>query len=111
MKKPSYIIGALSTLLLSVSALSAQPCSSNWNNSCCDWSFCDGKISVGADWLYWQTEQSNMKSFIFEDSAGTTSSFSISDITTIDLDRNYESGYRINLGYELPSNGWQFNVV
>ena len=111
MKKHSYITGALSTLLLGASALSAQPCSPNWNNSCCDWSFCDGKVSVGADWLYWQTEQSNMEFFYVNDTVGTTDAFVSNDYSAIDLNRNFESGFRVNVGYELPSNGWQFNVV
>lgn len=113
MKKFSYFTGALSTLLLGATALTAQPCSSNWNNNCCDWSFCDGKIIAGADWLYWQTEQTNMDFFSVstETSTGTAPVVTTSDTSTLSLDRNYESGFRVYLGYELPCNGWEAAVI
>lgn len=116
MKKFSYFTGALSTLILGATALTAQPCSSNWNNNCCDWSFCDGKVIAGADWLYWQAEQSNMDFLSLSTSTGTIVGITATATTNLDdsvlsLDRNYESGYRVYLGYELPSNGWEFAVV
>ncbi len=104
MKKFSYFAGALSALLVGVSASAAA--NSYVPNCCtdnCEWSFCDGKFMVEADWLYWQTEQTNMNVVQITDA----------DLNTKNIlpDTNYENGYRVGVGYQVPSNGWEFKVV
>ncbi len=104
MKKFSYFIGALSALLIGVSTSAAA--NSYIPNCCadtCDWSFCDGKFMVKADWLYWQTEQTNMNVVQVKDIEDNAKN--------VNLDKNYENGYRVGVGYQVPSNGWEFKVV
>ncbi len=109
MKKFSYFTGALSALLIGISASAAA--NSYVPNCCadtCEWSFCDGKFMVEADWLYWQTEQTNMNVVHVTDIIGFPDDATTKDVT---LDRNYENGYRVGVGYQVPSNDWEFKVV
>lgn len=59
---------ALTTLLLGAltggfasSAVADDCCFNPCAPPCCEWSFCDGKFRVGADYLYWKTEADNLQ--------------------------------------------------
>ncbi len=111
MRKILHFTSALSALLVGISASAAA---NNYVPNCCadtcEWSFCDGKFVVEADWLYWQTEQTNMNvaQTITRVSVDTNT---FDSLKNINLDRNYENGYRVAVGYQVPSNGWEFKVA
>jgi hypothetical protein len=102
------LIGAmLCATTLPLAAANCFPC----GNDCCEWDLCDGKITLGADWLYWKVTEDNLL-------LGSTSNL-ISEPRTEPLDVHaspltqsfkYNSGFRVNLGYELPGNCWDINV-
>ncbi len=112
MKKILHFAGALSALLIGISASAAAQ---YYNPNCCvdpcEWSFCDGKFVVEADWLYWQTEQTNMNLVSTTALSAVDATGASSVVDPLNLNKNYESGYRVALGYEMPSNGWEFKVA
>lgn len=113
MKKIS-LLAVISSLLVGgmTSQISAQDsCGSNWSD-CCNSSFSDGKFKVGAEWLYWKAEQDDMALGITI--AGTTEKTSAAntvDSCFVEPNFKYTNGFRVNLGYELPCNCWEANVI
>lgn len=111
MKKNAILFNLLGILFccgamqLSASDRCYAPCS-----SCCEWSFCDGKIILGGDWLFWKVQEDNL-------SVGSllTSDVSTPDTTasykTLNPSFQYDNGFRVNLGYELPCDCWDINVA
>lgn len=100
---------------LAVAPLAANGWGQNYSNcnNCCEWSCCDGKFVVGADWLYWKTEQDldvgTIVSFSDFDNNVETG-FAISgDVKT--LNNQYDSGFRVYAGYELPCDCWDIGVA
>ncbi|MEI8365861.1 MAG: Lpg1974 family pore-forming outer membrane protein [Parachlamydiaceae bacterium] len=73
--------------------------------NCCEWSFYDGKIVLGADWLYWKVQEDGI-------SPGSFSNGEIAPtLEIIRPDYKYSNGFRVNLGYELPCDCWDVNLA
>lgn len=109
MKKVTLMAAFFALLMGSFSTpVAAQDCGSNWGDSC-EWSLCDGKVKVGAEWLYWQTQQDNMSYVGLADLSLVNEDIFSGEI--VEPKYNYTSGYRINIGYELPCNCWEANVI
>lgn len=82
----------------------------NWNN-CCEWSMCDGRFTVGADWLYWktQTDHSLGTEVSFEEFTGYEQG-EASYGRSKNLNFQYDSGFRVYAAYELPCDCWDVGV-
>ena len=128
MKNKTFLYNALGLILCGLTApLAANNCApvcAPAPQNCCDWSFCDGKMTAGAEWLYWKTTQDNME-------LGTVDTFSagsafvtpvaqagalVTPLTTQDSVKqnpkyNYANGFRVNIGYELPADKWDTRVT
>lgn len=102
MKKISYLLSSLGAFL----CFMATPVMAQY----CESSFCDGRFTVGADWIYGQVEQTNMQfgSLVYP----ATEINSIPTVTSKAIKPNfdYNSGYRVEIGYELPGNGWELGL-
>lgn len=83
-----------------------NPCSNNY-----EWSCCDGKINFGADWLYWKVTEDNLS---LGDIINATDDVAVHNtdfrLTDVDQKFKYTSGFRVNLGYEMPCDCWGVNV-
>lgn len=76
--------------------------------TCCDWDFCGGTYNVGADWLYWKTEQDSLDAASFIDDR--PGDFKIVNFSAIQPSFKYTSGFRVFAGYEFPCETWGFEV-
>lgn len=68
-------------------------------------------MTLGADWLYWKVQQDGINTgHIF---AATPSDAPVNETFTRAVRPNfkYDSGFRVNLGYELPCDCWDVNVA
>lgn len=103
--------GVLGLALCGITApLAADNCC-NWNNNCCEWSMCDGRFTVGAEWLYWKT-QSDFEIgdvIVFEESRDDPYT-QITKCTPKRFDFQYDNGFRVYAGYELPCDCWDVGV-
>lgn len=114
MKKQSILFNLLGVILCGMTApLAAADCCYPCRNDCCEWSFCDGKIKLGADWLYWKVTEDNLNLGTVQTQSGGATSPSVTNIHSLRQKQcgNYDSGYRVNLGYELPCDCWEVNVA
>jgi len=99
-----------------------------WDDCCdpqssfsCDWTPCDGKFTIGADWLYWKLDVDNEKfatktTAIFPVIAAINVPRAIAQPTTsynktIDPSFNWDNGVRAYLSYELPGNQWEVGAI
>jgi hypothetical protein len=111
MKKQLILFNLLGLILCALSAplaaANCYPC----RNDCCEWSFCDGKIKLGADWLYWKVMEDNLDIGSAVNISSNTSQLpQVIQTSTVDQNFKYSSGFRVNLGYELPCDCWDVNV-
>lgn len=65
-------------------------------NQCCIESCWYKRFEVGADWLYWEAQQSQM-----ELATKVTTSGTLTNSSPVFPDFQYTSGYRVNIGYHL----------
>lgn len=111
MKKATLIAAFFMLLMGSLSTpVAAQDCGSNWGD-CCEWSMFDGQVKVGADWLYWETRQDNMGLASLSNASVIAANPNSLDLRVVEPKFKYTSGFRVNLGYELPCNCWEVNVI
>lgn len=111
MKKNTMILNLLGVVLCGLATPAAADfCGQNYNN-CCEWSACDGKMTFGADWLYWKVQQDG----ILPGAIITRNDFeetpTILSTSAVRPNFKYDSGFRVNLGYELPGDSWDVNVA
>ena len=101
MKKFSLItclLGLLMTAIIpSADARECQP-------YCDEWTFSSGQFKVGADWLYWKVEGDNLN--IGENEFVESDTFS--RFSSVRPKFKWESGYRVNVGYECDC--WELGV-
>lgn len=77
---------------------------------CADWKFCDGKLIVGAEWLWTQVNEDNLE-------IGKRYTVShIDDVPGKFIDHihphdNWESGFRAYAIYEFPCCAWELATV
>jgi hypothetical protein len=124
MKKNSILLTLLGVFLLgTTTSLTAVNCGNSCNN-CYEWSFCNGKVVVGADWLYWKVQQDSLNFGVVErvqggvaaaDAAATEPTAAAvpgikRNYHSLKPDFKYDSGYRVHLGYELPCDCWDIDV-
>lgn len=106
MKKLAFFSGLLGLALCGFSApAAARDCCAY---DPCEWSCCDGRFIVGADWLYWKQEQSNMDIALIENLE--TGVLSTSDSRFIHPKHEFNNGFRVYAGYAFPNNGWDLTV-
>lgn len=110
MKKQSIIFNLIAVILCGLTTpATADFCGQSYDD-CCEWSVLDGKMTLGADWLYWKVQQDGILPGAIVETNVTTS-----PLTTISRkirpDFKYESGFRVNLGYELPCDCWDVNLA
>jgi len=106
---------ALSTLLLAALAggvstsAAAEECYPCAPSICESNSYCNGRFIIGADWLYWQSEQDNQPvANLTTVATGTTITSDTKSINTI---FKAQSGYRVTLGFETNNEGWEANAI
>lgn len=98
------LIGILSTGL--VCPLTAAQNFDTYNDCCCENASCDGKFTIGADWLYWKVQEDSLINASLIDTTDPLLATSDSILPKF----KYDSGFRVNVGYELPNNGWDLGV-
>lgn len=107
--------GTLTTMLWSmlVSAFVAAPLQAedsyylpSSRDICCNL----GNFKVGAEWLYWKPTQENLTIGYRHELSDATMP-SLLKQHAIHPDFKYESGYRLNLGYELPCDEWELEAI
>lgn len=110
MKKHTILFNLVAVMLCGLTTpASADFCGQSCND-CCEWSMLDGKVTVGADWLYWKVQQDGVL-------PGALVSTATADNVVTTTARNnrpsfkWESGFRVNLGYELPCDCWDINLA
>ncbi len=102
----SLLLGAfVSGLASTATAAECYP----YQPACCEWSLCDGAIKLGADWLYWKTTADCLP---YASSFTTTPSNPgfLAEMRR-HLHFQYDNGYRVVLGYELPGNKWELDAI
>jgi len=110
MKKNTILFNLLAVILCATAAPAAaadfcgQTCT-----DCCEWSVLDGKMTVGADWLYWNVQQDGISPGTISviDSTATPPLTSRSNVYP---KSKWNNGFRVNLGYELPCQCWDVNL-
>jgi len=119
----ALLLGAfVGGMAASANAVDCYPC----QPTCCEWSLCDGKVIVGADYLWWKTEQDGLSfgsttvAGSQSISAGGTGSSSSSSGSSVVVDATFttnerpsfefDSGYRVYAGYEFPCDQWELGV-
>lgn len=111
MKRNSIIFNLVCAILCGFATPAAADfCGQNYSD-CCEWSVGDGKMTLGADWLYWKVQQDGIRTGTI--SVETPSDAPVAAIATRAVRPNfkYDSGFRVNLGYELPCDCWDINVA
>lgn len=109
MKKTSIIYNLLGVVLCGLATPAAADfCGQNYND-CCEWSLLDGKVTVGADWLYWKVEQDGLTPGGISVRSSSEEPLVI-DSSIVRPNYKYDNGFRVNLGYELPGDSWDMNV-
>jgi len=127
MKNKTFLYNALGLILCGLTApLAANNCApvcAPAPQNCCDWSFCDGKMTAGAEWLYWKTTQDNMELGTVDTyaaaaafpgvipAAPATLAAENSTRQTVEPKYKYTSGFRVNVGYELPADKWDTRLT
>lgn len=110
MKKHTILFNLVAIMLCGLTTpASADFCGQSCNN-CCEWSMLDGKMTIGADWLYWKVQQDG----VLPGAVVTTTT--AENVTTVTSRRarpsfEWDSGFRVNLGYELPCDCWDINLA
>ncbi len=109
------LLAVMSSMLVSgmtTQILAQDCCGSNWSD-CCSTSLCDGRFKVGAEWLYWKGEQDDLSLVLTHSGTTNTTSPDLLTRKTCFVEPNfkYTNGFRVNLGYELPCNCWEANVI
>lgn len=104
----SILLGA--TLGVFASTALTANCYSPCLPSSCEWSACDGRFTLGADYLYWQTEQDGLPS-IETGFVSQEEPFIFSHLKDKDPSFKYESGFRVYAGYALPCDQWELGAV
>ncbi len=108
----SLLLGAL--LAGFASPVSAADCNPCCPPSCCEWSLCDGKFKIGADWLYWRTQQNDLGI------AGITTTTTppegavapqLDSFQIVRPHAKWQNGYRVYASYELPCDQWELGVA
>lgn len=109
MKKHSYLLSFLSVIFCGLTTqVTADSCTQP--NPCCEWSDCTPKMSLGADWLYWKIQQDG----ITPGSIVTTDDTAVPTLGAASAVRPHfksDSGFRVNLGYEIPGEPWVANIT
>lgn len=110
MKKNTIIFNLLGVFLCGLTTpATADFCSQNCND-CCEWSVLDGKMTLGADWLYWKVQQDGISPGRIIVEKDEHLDFVAKKTKGIHTDPKWKSGFRINLGYELPCDCWDVNI-
>ena len=110
MKKNAILFNLVAVILCGLTTPAAADfCGQNYND-CCEWSVLDGKVTVGADWLYWKVQQDGVSP------GAVVTSVTADNLTTVTTrkahpDFKWTNGFRINLGYELPCDCWDVNLA
>lgn len=100
----------LGLALCGITPLAADNCC-NWNNNCCEWSMCDGRFTVGADWLYWKTQSDFEIGDVFTFAESRDDPYTqFTKCTPKRFDFQYDNGFRVYAGYELPCDCWDVGV-
>ncbi len=98
----SLLLGALMGGLASqATAADCAPCQPDCA-PCCGF----GTFKAGADWLYWKTHTD----VVSPTSIQTTYTDGDASSKSIQQKFDYKSGYRVNVGYELPGDLWEVNA-
>ncbi len=74
----------------------------------CDWPLCDGTAKLSGDWLFWKIQQDNLHFDSLE--IGESIGSEVFTGHTARPKYKYDSGFRINLGYELPGQQWDLTA-
>jgi Legionella pneumophila major outer membrane protein precursor len=107
MKK--IILNLLGVFLCGLTTQAAAECCSQNYNDCCEWSVLDGKMTFGADWLYWKVRQDGiLPGRIFANEIIDGEAFTRT--RGIHPDPKWNNGFKVYLGYELPCECWDVNV-
>ena len=111
MKKNSIIFNLMGVILCGLTMpAAADVCGQNFSE-CCEWSVLDGKMTLGADWLYWKVQQDGISPGSVVVSSDPTVTPPTTHSHKIHPDFQYESGFRVNLGYELPCDCWDIDLA
>lgn len=109
MKKHTILFNLVAVMLCGLTTpASADFCGQSCND-CCEWSMLDGKVTVGADWLYWKVQQDGLL-------PGITATGVIGETESVFTTRSHrpnfkwDNGFRVNLGYEMPCDSWDLNL-
>lgn len=76
---------------------------------CCDWTFCGGTFTVGADWLYWKVEQDSLLAGSFVDDFPDPV-FKKVHFDGIQPTFKYNNGFRVYAGYEMGCEPWGLEI-
>lgn len=93
------LVGGLSSQAIAAECYPCQPCYQQPS--------CWGTFNAGAEWLYWKTHTDSTSLTSIE----TTYSNTYTKSKSIQQHFDYKSGYRVNIGYELPGDQWEANIV
>lgn len=108
--KKQLLSGLLGLFLCSVATPEAADYCQNYDN-CCEWNMCDGKFNVGADWLYWKTEQDNMLiGTIVDGNFGNGKEARVFEGHNKRPNYKFDNGFRVWAGYQLPCDCWDVGV-
>lgn len=86
---------------MQTTTLSAQE--SIWQNSS------NYGFTIGADWLYWTARQEGLTAGSFVDDFPDPTLKNVR-VHTLDPGFEYESGFRVNAGYQFPCSCWEVGV-
>lgn len=110
MKRNTIIFNLLCAVLCGFATPAAADfCGQNYD--CCEWSVGDGKMTLGADWLYWKVQQDGMRVGTITLLPAVDAPVQETFTRTVRPNFKYDSGFRVNLGYELPCDCWDVNVA
>ncbi len=79
----------------------------------CDWLFCEGTVTVSADWLHWivKEENLNVATEITTAQAPETYLTSYYKEKKIAPEFKFENGFKCCIGYELPGEHWEASAI
>ncbi|HEV8052088.1 MAG TPA: Lpg1974 family pore-forming outer membrane protein [Parachlamydiaceae bacterium] len=111
MKKNTILFNLVAVILCGLTTPAAADfCGQNYND-CCEWSLLDGKVTLGADWLYWKVQQDGVVPGSIVTTTDSTVTPSVTTANKVRPNARWTNGFRVNLGYELPCDCWDVNLA
>lgn len=112
MKRQSILFNIIGALLCTISAnATASDLCNPGSTNCCEWSCFDGKMTFGADWIYWKVTEDRLRPYqVIETDSDVAANTFDAHLRSAHPRFKFTNGFKVNLGYEMPCDCWGVNI-